>query len=134
MKGYVANIEDLTEENRDFRHVHTAHHLQLVLMSLDRGQEIGTETHKSRDQFFRVEKGKGEIVIDGRTHKVKAGDAIVVPAGAVHNLVNTGRKRLKLYTIYGPPNHRDQLVQSRKSDADGSSEHFDGKATEALAR
>lgn len=131
MKGYVANIEDLAAKNRDFRRVlYTAHHLQLVLMSLRPGQGIGTETHKTHDQFFRVEKGKGEIVIDGITHKLKSGDAILVPAGASHNLINVGAKSLKVYTIYGPPNHRDQLVQSKKSVAELSSEHFDGKATE----
>ncbi len=131
MKGYVANIEDLTAENRDYRHVlYTGHYLQLVLMSLERGQEIGAETHKSRDQFFRVEKGKGKIVIDGSTHKVKSGDAMLVPAGALHNLINTGRKRMKVYTLYGPPNHRDQLVQAKKAEAESSSEHFDGKTTE----
>lgn len=131
MKGYVANIEDLTVENAKFRHVlYTAHHLQLVLMSLERGEEIGAETHASRDQFFRVEKGKGKIVIDGTTHKVGAGDAMIVPAGALHNLINTGRRRLKLYTIYGPPNHVDGLVQRKKAEAEASSEHFDGKATE----
>ena len=131
MKGYVANIEDLTMENRDFRHVlYTSHHLQLVLMSLERGEEIGIETHKSRDQFFRIEKGKGKIVIDGTAHKVKSGDAILVPAGAEHNLVNTGRNRLKVYTIYGPPNHRDGVIERKKADAEASSEHFDGKTTE----
>lgn len=131
MKGYVANIEDLTVDNGDFRHVlYTAHHLQLVLMSLERGEEIGAETHKSRDQFFRIEKGKGKIVIDGTAHKVRAGDAMIVPAGAAHNLINTGRKRLKVYTIYGPPNHRDGLVQRKKAEAEASEEHFDGKTTE----
>lgn len=131
MKGYVANIEDLAGKNRDFRRVlYTAHHLQLVLMALKPGQDIGVETHKTHDQFFRVERGKGEIVIDGITHKLKSGDAILVPAGASHNLINVGAKSLKVYTIYGPPNHRDHLVQSKKSVAELSSEHFDGKATE----
>lgn len=131
MKGYIANIEDLTVDNGDFRQVlYTAHHLQLVLMSLERGEEIGAERHKSRDQFFRIEKGKGRIVIDGTAHKVGAGDAMIVPAGAAHNLINTGRKRLKFYTIYGPPNHRDGLIQRKKAEAEASSEQFDGKATE----
>lgn len=131
MKGYVANIENLTEQNSDFRRVlYTADHLQLVLMSLKPGQDIGMETHKTHDQFFRVEKGRGEVVIDGTTHKLKSGDAILVPAGASHNLINVGPKDLKVYTIYGPPNHRDQLVQSKKSIAELSSEHFAGKTTE----
>jgi mannose-6-phosphate isomerase-like protein (cupin superfamily) len=131
MKGFVANIEDLTEENDDFRHVlYTGKNVQLVLMSLKPGQDIGEETHKTHDQFFRIEKGKGEIAIDGVTHKLKSGVGIVVPAGAKHNLINTGDKPMKIYTIYGPPNHVDQLVQSTKSVALASSEHFDGRSTE----
>jgi mannose-6-phosphate isomerase-like protein (cupin superfamily) len=130
MKGYVADIEDKTEANKDFRHVlYTGQNLQLVVMSLKPGQDIGAETHATHDQFFRVEQGKGEVVIDGVTHKVKSGTGIVVPAGALHNLVNTGDDAMKVYTIYGPPNHVDQLEQETKSDALASSEHFDGKVT-----
>ena len=130
MKGYVADIEDKTEANKDFRHVlYTGQNLQLVVMSLKPGQDIGAETHATHDQFFRVEQGKGEVVIDGVTHKVNSGTGIVVPAGALHNLVNTGDKAMKVYTIYGPPNHVDQLEQETKSDALASSEHFDGKVT-----
>jgi mannose-6-phosphate isomerase-like protein (cupin superfamily) len=130
MKGYVADIEDQTEANKDFRHVlYTGQNLQLVLMSLKPGQDIGAETHATHDQFFRLERGKGEVVIDGVTHKVKSGTGIVVPAGALHNLVNTGDKPMKVYTIYGPPNHVDQLEQKTKSVAQVSSEHFDGKVT-----
>jgi mannose-6-phosphate isomerase-like protein (cupin superfamily) len=130
MKGYVADIEDLTEANKDFRHVlYTGQNLQLVLMSLKPGQDIGAETHSTHDQFFRIEQGKGQIKIDGVTHKVKSGAGIVVPAGALHNLVNTGDKPMKVYTIYGPPNHVDQLEQKTKSVAQASSEHFDGKVT-----
>lgn len=132
MKGYVADIEDLTEHNSDFRQVlYTGHHLQLVLMALQPGEDIGMETHATHDQFFRIEKGKGEVEIDGVTHRIKGGDGIVVPAGARHNLTNTGDKPLRLYTIYGPPNHVDRLAQSRKSDALASTEVFDGAATEA---
>lgn len=128
MKGFVADIEELTEANTDFRHVlYTGSNLQLVLMSLKAGQDIGAETHGAHDQFFRIEEGKGQIVIDGVTHKVKSGDGIVVPAGALHNLINTGDKPLKVYTIYGPPNHLDQLEQKTKSEA--ASEHFDGRVT-----
>lgn len=130
MKGYVDDIENLTEANKDFRHVlYTGQNLQLVLMSLKSGQDIGAETHATHDQFFRIEQGKGEIVIDGVTHKVKSGAGIVVPAGALHNLVNTGDKPMKVYTIYGPPNHVDQLEQKTKSVARAASEHFDGKVT-----
>ena len=130
MTGYVADIEDLTEANKDLRHVlYTGHNLQLVLMALKPGQDIGAETHATHDQFFRVEQGKGEVVIDGVTHKIKSGTGIVVPAGALHNLVNTGDEAMRVYTIYGPPNHVDQLEQETKSDALASSEHFDGKVT-----
>ena len=130
MKGYVADIEDQTEANKDFRHVlYTGQNLQLVVMSLKPGQDIGVETHATHDQFFRIEQGKGKIEIDGVTHKVKSGTGIVVPAGALHNLVNTGDKAMKVYTIYGPPNHVDQLEQKTKSVAQASSEHFDGKVT-----
>jgi mannose-6-phosphate isomerase-like protein (cupin superfamily) len=100
-----------------------------VLMSLKPGQDIGAETHATHDQFFRVEKGKGKIVIDGVSQKLKSGAGIVVPAGAQHNLINTGDKPMKIYTIYGPPNHLDQLVQKTKAEAQVSSEHFDGKVT-----
>ena len=131
MKGFVDDIEELTQKNDDFRHVlYTGKHLQLVRMSLEPGEEIGDEVHKDRDQFFRVEKGKGEIVIDGTTHKIKSDDAIVVPAGARHNLINTGEKPLKLYTLYGPPNHLDQLVQVTKAEAIASKEAFAGATTE----
>lgn len=130
MKGYVADIEDLTEANKDFRQVlYTGQNLQLVLMSLKPGQDIGSETHATHDQFFPIEQGKGQIEIDGVTHKAKSGTGIVVPAGALHNLVNTRDKPMKVYTIYGPPNHVDQLEQKTKSVAQASSEHFDGKVT-----
>jgi mannose-6-phosphate isomerase-like protein (cupin superfamily) len=99
-------------------------------MSLKPGEEIGEEVHKDRDQFFRIENGKVQIVIDGTTHKVKSDDAIVVPAGSRHNLINTGDKPLKLYTIYGPPNHLDQLIQVTKVDASKSREAFKGVTTE----
>jgi mannose-6-phosphate isomerase-like protein (cupin superfamily) len=134
MKGYVASIEDLTEENHDFRQVlYTGQHLQLVLMALKPGQDIGSETHAAHDQFFRIEKGRGEIVIDGNSTQVKGGDGIIVPAGALHNLRNTGDKPLRLYTLYGPPNHIDHLVQGKKSQAESSHEVFDGVPTERPA-
>jgi mannose-6-phosphate isomerase-like protein (cupin superfamily) len=134
MKGYVGNIEDLTEDNSDFRHVlYTGQHLQLVLMALTPGQDIGSETHATHDQFFRIEQGRGEVVIDGITTSVKSGDGIVVPAGALHNLKNTGEKPMRLYTLYGPPNHVDHLVQGKKSEAEASHESFDGVTTEVSA-
>ena len=131
MKGFVADIEELTEENSDFRRVlYAGKNLQLVLMAIQPGEEIGEETHADRDQFFRVEKGKGEVWIDGHRSKIKSDDAIIVPAGARHNIVNTGDEALRLYTIYSPPEHRDGIVQATKSDAAAEEEHFDGKTTE----
>lgn len=131
MKGFVEDIEELTEDNDHFRRVlYTGKHLQLVLMALKPGEEIGEEVHAGHDQFFRVEKGKGEVVIDGTRTKIKGDDAIIVPAGARHNVVNTGDKPLKLYTLYGPPKHRDGVVRATKAEAEASEEHFDGKTTE----
>lgn len=131
MKGFVADIEELTEENSDFRRVlYTGKKLQLVLMAIKPGGEIGEEVHEDRDQFFRVEKGKGEVLIDGNPSKIKSDDAIIVPAGARHNIKNTGDKPLRLYTLYAPPEHRDGTVHVTKADTDASEEHFDGKTTE----
>ena len=131
MKGFVADIEELTEENSDFRRVlYTGKHLQLVLMAIQPGDEIGEEVHDDRDQFFRVEEGEGEVRIDGKVSKVEGDDAIIVPAGARHNIVNTGDEPLRLYTLYAPPEHRDGTVHKTKADADASDEHFDGKTTE----
>jgi len=131
MKGFVEDIEDLTESNKDFRRVlYTGKHLQLVLMSLKPGEEIGEEVHDTHDQFFRIEKGKGEVWIDGEKTKVKADFAIIVPAGARHNVINTGDKSLRLYTLYGPPEHRDGIVRATKAEAAASEEHFDGVLTE----
>ena len=131
MKGFVGGIAKLTEENTDFRRVlYTGKNLQLVLMSIPPGGEIGEEVHKDRDQFFRVEEGAGEVLIDGKRSMVKSGDAIIVPAGARHNIVNNGDEPLRLYTLYAPPNHRDGTVRVTKADADARREHFDGKTTE----
>lgn len=131
MKGFVDDIEKLTEDNDDFRRVlYTGQHMQLVLMSLKPGEEIGEEVHEDRDQFFRVEEGQGEVVIDGRTTKFESDFAIVVPAGARHNIRNTGDEPLKLYTLYGPPEHADGTVHVTKADALESNEHFAGKTTE----
>jgi mannose-6-phosphate isomerase-like protein (cupin superfamily) len=129
MKGFVDDIEKLTEENDDFRRVlYTGKHLQLVLMTLRPGEEIGEEVHEDRDQFFRVEEGEGEVVIDGKRHRIEDDDAIVVPAGARHNVINTGTEPLKLYTLYGPPEHRDGVVHATRAQA--VEEHFDGRTTE----
>jgi mannose-6-phosphate isomerase-like protein (cupin superfamily) len=133
VKGFVGDISQLTESNADFRHVlYTGKHLQLVLMTLKPGEDIGEETHEGVDQFFRIEEGTGEAVIDGRRSSVKAGDAILVPAGARHNIVDTGKKPLRFYTLYGPPEHEDRTVHVTKKDAATAKEHFDGKTTESV--
>jgi len=130
-KGFVDNIEKLTLENTYFRRVlYTAKQLQLVLMTLKPGEEIGEEVHDDRDQFFRVEAGTGEIWIDGARTPVSADMAMIVPAGAKHNVKNTGNEPLKLYTIYGPPEHVDGTVHKTKAEAEASHEHFDGRTTE----
>lgn len=131
MKGYVDDIDRATTQNSDFRRVlYTGHNLQLVVMSLQPGDEIGEEVHEDRDQFFRIEDGEGEILIDGKTHAVSADFGIIVPAGARHNVIAKGNSPLKLYTIYGPPEHIDGIVHGTKADADAGHEHFDGKTTE----
>lgn len=131
MKGFIADIEDRTEENVDYRRVlYTGRNIQLVLMSLLPGEEIGEEVHADRDQFFRVEQGQGEVLIDGRTTPIEDDTAIIVPAGARHNIINTGGRPLRLYTLYAPPEHVDGLVQATKADAMSSSEHFAGRTTE----
>lgn len=130
MKGFIQDIETLAIDNQNFRQViYTATNCQLVLMALKPGEDIGLEVHKL-DQFFRVESGSGEVVLDGVTSAVTNGSAILVPAGASHNIKNTGHEPLKLYTIYSPPNHRDGVVHPTKSDAEKDHEQFDGKTTE----
>jgi mannose-6-phosphate isomerase-like protein (cupin superfamily) len=132
MKGYKANIEKLTLGNSDFRQVlYTGKHCQLVAMSLLPNEEIGLEVHEDNDQFFRFEKGSGKVLIDGNEHVVGDGDAVIVPAGAEHNVINTSfEEPLKLYTIYSPAHHRDGVVHVTKIEAEGDDEHFDGKTTE----
>ena len=131
MKGFVGNIEQQTEENEDFRRVlYTGHNLQLVLMAIPAGEEIGEEVHDDRDQFFRIEAGTGEVWIDGICNPVEADDGIIVPQGARHNVKATGDGTLKLYTIYGPPEHVDGTVHRTKQEADAAHEHFDGRTTE----
>ena len=134
MKGFTTNIEKDTLENRDFRKVlYTGKHLQLVLMSLKPGEDIGEETHRNVDQFFRFESGTGKCIIDGNEYELKEGTVIVVPAGAKHNIINTGNtKPLKLYTLYGPPNHQDGTIRVTKEDALKNEEKFDGKVSEKV--
>jgi mannose-6-phosphate isomerase-like protein (cupin superfamily) len=133
MKGYVENIEEATTSNGDFRRVlYTGKNLQLVLMTLQPGEEIGEEVHEDRDQFFRIEDGRGTVYIDGTPSEVEDDFAVIVPAGARHNVVNSGDEPLKLYTIYGPPEHRDRTVHKdkAKADADHENDHWDGETTE----
>lgn len=130
MKGFVKDIEALATENVEFRRVlYTAKHSQLVLMALKPKEEIGAEVHKL-DQFFRVEEGSGEAVLDGVRTVIKAGFAVLVPAGTNHNIINTGSGPMKLYTLYSPPNHRDGVVHRTRDGAEKDDEHFDGKTSE----
>jgi len=132
MKGFFTNIEKETLENQNFRKVlYTAKHSQLVLMSLKPGEEIGMEVHPDNDQFFRFEKGQGKCIIDGNEYEIKDGVAIVVPAGAQHNVINTSEtEELKLYTIYSPPHHKDGIIRATKEEAETDSPEFDGITTE----
>lgn len=132
MKGFKSSIEKETLKNKNFRRVlYTASHCQLVLMSLKPKEEIGLETHKENDQFFRFEAGRGRVVIDGNKYTVKDGDAVIIPAGAKHNVINTSATEdLKMYTIYSPPHHKDQIVRKTKEEAEANDQEFDGKTTE----
>jgi mannose-6-phosphate isomerase-like protein (cupin superfamily) len=131
MKGYVGDIERATLDNGDFRRVvYTSKELQLVLMTLQPGEEIGEEVHDDVTQFFRFEAGAGEVWIDGRCNKVKADDAAIVPAGARHNVKATGSEPLKLYTIYSPPEHIDGTVHRTCAEALAAHEHWDGRTSE----
>ncbi len=131
MKGFVANIEDATKENENFRKVlYTAKYSQLVVMNLKPGEEIGAEVHEDHDQFFRFEKGKGKVIIDDNEYQVEDDFAVIVPAGANHNVINTGGENLKLYTIYSPAEHREGVMHATKEDAMADDEHFDGATTE----
>lgn len=132
-RGFCDDIEKLTEANEDFRRVlYTGKHLQLVLMTLQPGEEIGEEVHSERDQFFRIEEGEGIIDIDGRANRVEDDFAVIVPAGARHNVRNTGSEPLRFYTLYGPPEHRDGIVQATRAEAEERhhSEEWDGGTSE----
>ncbi|HNW71558.1 MAG TPA: cupin domain-containing protein [Candidatus Paceibacterota bacterium] len=132
MKGFNANIEKETLENKNFRKVlYTGKNSQLVLMSLKPGEEIGMEVHKDNDQFFRFESGEGKVFIDGNEYAVADGSAIIVPSGAEHNVVNTSMTDdLKLYTIYSPAHHQDGVIRLTKAEAEANGPEFDGKTTE----
>ena len=134
MRGFNANIEKDTLENSNFRKVvYTAKHSQLVLMCLKPKQEIGMEVHKDNDQFFRFEQGQGKCIIDGNEYNVADGSAVIVPAGAEHNVINTSKtEELKLYTIYSPAHHKDGIIRATKEQAEEkeNDEEFDGVTTE----
>jgi mannose-6-phosphate isomerase-like protein (cupin superfamily) len=132
MKGFHSNIEKSTLENKNFRQVlYTGKHSQLVLMSLKPMEEIGMEGHKDNDQFFRFEQGQGKCIIDGNEYELVNGTAIVVPAGAEHNIINTSETEdLKLYTIYSPAHHKDGVLRATKAKAEANRPEFDGVTTE----
>jgi len=132
MKGISLNIEEKTIKNSNFRQVlYTGKHSQLVLMSLLPNEDIGMEVHPDNDQFFRFEKGEGKCLIDGHEYIVSDGFAIVIPAGAQHNIINTSSTEpLKLYTVYSPAHHKDGIVRAIKAEAEENNEEFDGKTTE----
>lgn len=131
MKGFVDNIEQATLDNTDFRRVlYTTQQMQLVLMALQPGEEIGEEVHDDVSQFFRFEAGRGEVWIDGVCHAVEGDDAVIVPAGARHNVKATGAEPLRLYTIYSPPEHVDGTVHRTCAEANAAHEHWDGRTSE----
>lgn len=132
MHGLFAHIEQATLNNKNFRQVlYTAQGMQLVLMSIPVGGEIGLETHTGNDQFFRFESGEGRVLIDGNEYLVKDGDAIIVPSGAQHNIINISTTQpLQLYTIYAPPHHQDGVVRATREAAEADSPEFDGHTTE----
>lgn len=130
MKGFVKNIEEIAVKNEDFRQVlYTAKNTQLVVMALKPNEEIGMELHHL-DQFFRVEEGDGEAILDGVHTVITPGFAVLVPAGTQHNIINTGSSDLKLYTLYSPPNHKDGTIHHTRAEAEAAEEEFDGKTTE----
>lgn len=132
MRGYKDNIDKLTLENDNFRKVlYTGKHSQLVLMTLKPSEEIGMEVHNENDQFFRFESGEGKVIIDGNEYTVGDGDAVIVPTGAEHNVINTSSTEpLKLYTIYSPAHHQDGIVRATKEEAESNEAEFDGQTTE----
>lgn len=124
MQGYTVNIEDVTKGNNNFRKVlYTGKHMQLVVMSLLPGEEIGLETHAEVDQFFRIEEGKLKFVLDGAETIVEEDGVMIVPAGTEHNVINVGTEHAKLYSIYTPPNHPDGTVHATRSKAMAAEHH-----------
>jgi mannose-6-phosphate isomerase-like protein (cupin superfamily) len=131
LKGYKTNIEEDTLDNNNFRKVlYTSKHVQLVLMNLRPGEEIGEEVHDENDQFFRIEGGHGKCIIDGHEYEISDGDAIVIPAGSKHNVINIDKTDLKMYTLYAPPHHKDGILRPTKKEAEENEAEFDGKTTE----
>lgn len=127
MRGYILNIEKETLANTDYRRVlYTTPMSQLVLMSIEPGDEIGEETH-DLDQFIRLEQGEATVTLDGESHVIQDDFAVVIPAGTKHNVVNTGSESVKLYSVYTPPEHKHATVHVTK--ADDAEEHFDGETS-----
>lgn len=128
MKGYLLNIEKETLENENYRKVlYTTKDSQLVLMTIQPEDEIGSEIHEL-SQFIRIEAGKAKVVLDGIEHEVEDDWAVVIPAGCEHNVINTGSEPLRLYSVYSPPEHKDGTIHPTK--ADETEEHFDGVISE----
>ncbi len=131
LKGYKTNIEKDTLDNNNFRKVlYTSKHVQLVLMTLRPGEEIGEEVHNENDQFFRIEGGHGKCIIDGHEYDISDGDAIVIPTGSKQNIVNIDKTDLRMYTLYAPPHHKDGILRPTKREAEENEAEFDGKTTE----
>ena len=131
MKGFVTNIEKETLENENFRKVlYTDKNVQLVVMSILPGEDIGEEVHDKEDQFLRVEQGTGKAILTDVEHELGDGSVVVVPAGTKHNIINTDTSKLKLYSLYMPPHHKDGTIHKTKADAEVDEDHFDGKTSE----
>ena len=132
MKGFYTNIEKATLENGNYRKVlYLSKHCQIVLMTLRPKEEIGMEVHPDNDQFFRFESGVGKCIIDGNEYALGDGVAIIIPAGAKHNIINTSEtEELKMYTIYSPAHHKDGIVRATKQEAEANEAEFDGVTTE----
>ncbi len=126
MTGFFGSIEDLTAKNNFFRQVlFTGKYAQLVVMCLQGGEEIGNEVHPNVDQFFRIEQGQARFVLNGKEeHVAKAGDAVIIPAGTYHNVINGSKtRRLRLYTVYSPPNHPDGTIHKTRAEAMAAESH-----------
>jgi mannose-6-phosphate isomerase-like protein (cupin superfamily) len=118
MQGFVTNIEEQSATNEYFRQVlYTAPHSQLVVMAIQPGEDIGMEVHPDHDQFIRIESGQGKAILNGEEHVLVDGTAVVIPAGTEHDIINTGKAVMKLYTLYTPPEHKDGTIHKTKADA-----------------